>query len=240
MKWWDQMPWSSFSECWVLSQLFHSPLSPSGIDLDYCAIEWFALETNRDQSVIFEIASKFCISESVADYDGYSISSTGFLPTIVEIVVIWVKFTPFHVHWFLKCWHSLLPSLVWPLPICLDSWTWHSRFLCNISLYSIGPCFYHQSHPQLGVASALALSFHSFWSYFFIDSSSILGTYWPGEFIFQCPTFLPFHTVHGVLKARLLKWFGIPFPSGSHSVRPLHHDLSILDGSTWHGLVSLS
>ena len=22
MKWWDQMPWSSFSECWALSQLF--------------------------------------------------------------------------------------------------------------------------------------------------------------------------------------------------------------------------
>ena len=28
MKWWDQMPWSSFFE-WVLSQLFHSPLSIS-------------------------------------------------------------------------------------------------------------------------------------------------------------------------------------------------------------------
>ena len=27
MKWWDQMPWTSFFECWVLSQLFHSPLS---------------------------------------------------------------------------------------------------------------------------------------------------------------------------------------------------------------------
>ena len=24
MKWWDQMPWSSLSECWALSQLFHS------------------------------------------------------------------------------------------------------------------------------------------------------------------------------------------------------------------------
>ena len=24
MKWWNQMPWSSFFECWVLSQLFHS------------------------------------------------------------------------------------------------------------------------------------------------------------------------------------------------------------------------
>ena len=28
-------------------------------------------------------------------------------------------------------------------------------------------------------------------------SSSILDTYWPGEFVFQCPIFLPFHTVHG-------------------------------------------
>ena len=27
MKWWDQMPWSSFFECWVLSQIFHSPLT---------------------------------------------------------------------------------------------------------------------------------------------------------------------------------------------------------------------
>ena len=32
----------------------------------------------------------------------------------------------------------------------------------------------------------------------------------------------------------------IPFSSGPHSVRPLHHDLSILGGPTWHGLVSLS
>ena len=29
MKWWDQMPWSSFCECWVLSKFFHAPLSPS-------------------------------------------------------------------------------------------------------------------------------------------------------------------------------------------------------------------
>ena len=27
-----------------------------GVDLDYCGIEWFVLETNRDRSVIFEIA----------------------------------------------------------------------------------------------------------------------------------------------------------------------------------------
>ena len=29
VKWCDWMPWSSFSECWALSQLFHSPLSLS-------------------------------------------------------------------------------------------------------------------------------------------------------------------------------------------------------------------
>ena len=27
MKWWDQMPWSSFFECWDFSQLFHPLLS---------------------------------------------------------------------------------------------------------------------------------------------------------------------------------------------------------------------
>ena len=31
MKWWDRMLWSSFFYCWVLSQLFQSPLSLSQI-----------------------------------------------------------------------------------------------------------------------------------------------------------------------------------------------------------------
>ena len=59
-----------------------------GIDLDYCDIEWFALETNRDHSVVFEIAPKHSISDSFVDHDGYSISSKGFLPTVVDIMVI--------------------------------------------------------------------------------------------------------------------------------------------------------
>ena len=66
-------------------------------------------------------------------------------------------------------------------------------------------------------------------------SSSILGTYHPGEFIFQYPIFLPFHTVHGVLKARILKWLAIPFSRGSHFAINLNHDLSVLGGPTWHG-----
>ena len=59
-----------------------------GIDLDYCDIEWFALESNRDHSVIFEIASKYCISDSFVDHDGYSISSEGSLLAVVDIMVI--------------------------------------------------------------------------------------------------------------------------------------------------------
>ena len=56
--------------------------------LDNCDIEWFALETNRDHSAFFEIASKYCILDSFVDHDGYSISSEGFLPAVVDIMVI--------------------------------------------------------------------------------------------------------------------------------------------------------
>ena len=47
---------------------------------------------------------------------------------------------------------------------------------------------------------------------------------------------LPFHAVHGVLKARILKWFAIPFSSGPHSVRPLYHDPPIL---AWLSFIEL-
>ena len=45
-------------------RLQHFNITGQDIDLDYCDIEWFALETNRDHSVVFEIASKYCISYS--------------------------------------------------------------------------------------------------------------------------------------------------------------------------------
>ena len=48
------------------------------MNLDFCDTEWFALEMNRDHSVIFEIV----------DSEGYSISSKGYLPAVVDIMVI--------------------------------------------------------------------------------------------------------------------------------------------------------
>ena len=37
----------------------------------------------------------------------------------------------------------------------------------------------------------------------------------------------PFHTVHKVLKAKLLEWVPIPSSSGPRFVRTLHYDPSI-------------
>ena len=56
--------------------------------MDYCDTEWFTVEMDRDHSFVFEIAPKNCISDSFVDYDGYSISSKGFLPTVVDIMVM--------------------------------------------------------------------------------------------------------------------------------------------------------
>ena len=107
-----------------------------------------ALERNRDHSVIFIIATKYCTLDSFCDYEGYSIFSQGFLPSIVDTVVIWIKFThssPFN---------SLIPKM--------------SMFTFAISCLTTSNLFYfhHQSHPKLGILFALAQSLHSFWSSF--------------------------------------------------------------------------
>ena len=76
-----------------------------GIDLDYCDIEWFALDMSRDHSVIFEIVPKYLISDSFVDYDGCSISSKRFLPTVLDIMVIWINL-PILAHF-----SSLIPKM---------------------------------------------------------------------------------------------------------------------------------
>ena len=92
-----------------------------------------------------------------------------------------------------------------------------TRHIRNGALFSLWP-----SHFIL--SGAISLLF----------PSSILDTYWPGEFIFQCPIFLPFHTVHRVLKARTLKWFAIPF-----SVDHVLSELSTMTCSFWATLHSM-
>ena len=78
-------------------------------------------------------------------------------------------------------------------------------FLCNIVLYSLGLHFYPKSHPQLDIVLIFAQPLHFFLE-LFLHSSSV--AYWAPtnwEFIFQCHIFLTFHTIHEVLKGRILK-----------------------------------
>ena len=120
--------------------------------------------------------------------------------------------------WFLKCQCSLLPLFTFTTSnlSCYMDLTFQVPMQC-CSLQDLSSSITTHNHNWL-----LLL----FWLHFFIlsgvisppISSNILGTYWPGEFIFQCPICLPFQTVHGVLKARILKWFAFPFSSGPHSV----------------------
>ena len=108
----------------------------------------------------------------------------------------------------------------------------------NIILYSTGLCFHHQAHPHW-------VSFLLWPSCFILSGaisncsllfpSSILDSFQPEGLIFWCLIFLPFHTIHGVCSARILKRFAIPSSSGPHFVRTLHYDPSILGGPARHG-----
>ena len=204
-------------------------ISGWGIDLDYCDVEWFALEMNQDHSVVFEIAPKHCISELFVDCESYSISSNEFLTTVVGTIVIWIKLIE------LVRFRSWIPKLlIFTLAIsCLAM----SNYLDFIGLtfqdlmFFTASYFHNQTHPQLSIISSLP-------SHFILSGtisncpplflSRILDTFWPGELIFQCHISLLFHTVHVVLMAKILEWLSIPSSSGPQLVRTLHYDPSAL------------
>ena len=66
-----------------------------GIDLDCCDIEWFALETNRDNSVNFEISPKYCISDSIVNYDENCLNAIKFGGDSLQIFSLVSSCSPF-------------------------------------------------------------------------------------------------------------------------------------------------
>ena len=106
-----------------------------------------------------------------------------------------------------------------PMQYCsLQHWT----LLPSPVTSTTGSCFSFGSISSFFLELFLQFSPVAYWKPINLDSScfSVIS--------------LPFHTVHGVLRTRILKWLAIPFFSGPHFVRNLHHDLSILGGPTWH------
>ena len=122
----------------------------------------------------------------------------------------------------ISCWTtSNLPGfrdLTFQVPMQYYSLQ-HQILLPPLDTSTIGCCF------CFGSASSflLELFLHSF-----------LVAHWtptnPAGLILQNDILLPFHTVHGVLKAGMLKWLTIPSPSS---------DLSIMTCPSWvalHGM----
>ena len=139
-----------------------------GIDLDYCDIEWFALDMSRDHSVIFEIVPKYLISDSFVDYDGCSISSKRFLPTVLDIMVIWINL-PILAHF-----SSLIPKMsMFTLAIpCLtaSNLPWFMELMFQVPMQYCSLQHLTLLPPPVtsttGHCFHLASSLHSFWSYF--------------------------------------------------------------------------
>ena len=158
--------------------------------------------------------------------------SKGFLLTIVDIMVIWVKFThssPFQfadssnidLHLAISClttsnlpWFMDLTSQV-PMQYCSLQ---HRTLLPSPVTSTTGYCFCSGSIPSFFLELFLHWSPISYWSPTDLGSSSFIVLS------------LPFHALCGVLKPRILKWFAIPC-----FVRTLYYDPSILGGPTQHG-----
>ena len=113
-------------------------------------------------------------------------------------------------------WFIDLPFQV-PMQYC----SLHHQTLLPSPVTSTNGCCFH-----FGSISLFFLVLFLHWAPNYLGSSS---------FSVQCNIFLPFHTVHGVLKTRIPKWFAIPFSSGPQFVRTPPHDPSILGGPTWPG-----
>ena len=179
---------------------------------------------NRDHSVISEIAFKYCISDSFVDHDGYSISSKGFLPTVVDIMVIWVKLThssPFY---------SLIPRmLMFTLAIsCLTTsnlpWFLDLTFQVPMQYCSLQ----HQTlvlSPVTSTTVILASSLHSFLELFL---------HWSRSSSFSILSFCLFILFMGL--SRQEYWSGLPFPYPVDHILP---DLSTMTLPSWvvqHGM----
>ena len=186
--------------------------------------------------VIFEIAPKYCILDSFIDFESFSSSSMWLFPTVVDIMAIWSTFNQ-------PCPSEFTHSSLFTLTIsCLT--TFNLPWLMDLT-FQVPMLFCSLQHWALLSPPDTSTTERHFCSG---STSSFLlelllwvssAAYWTptslGCLYFRVFFVFPFHTVHSILKARMLKWFAIPLSSGPCFIRTLHYDPSILDGPTRHG-----
>ena len=61
--------------------------------MNYCDVEWFALETNRDHSVTFVVAPKYCILFFVFVFFFFRIPITFYFFLIFLNFILFLNFT---------------------------------------------------------------------------------------------------------------------------------------------------
>ena len=82
---------------WRTSQLqLLWPLSLGhGLEIQWC---WMVCHGSELRSFchLWDCTQVYCISDSFVDYESYSLSSKGFLPTVGDIMAIWINFSHSH------------------------------------------------------------------------------------------------------------------------------------------------
>ena len=153
-------------------------------------------------------------------------------------MVIWVKFTiPVHFSSLIPKMLMLIPAisylttsnLPWfmdltfqvPMQYCSLQ---HRTLLPSPVTSTTGCCFFFVSVSSFFLELVLHWSPVAYWAPTDLGSSS-----------FSVLSFLPFHTVQGVLKARILKWFAIPFSS-----EPRFVELSTMTHPSWVALQGMA
>ena len=176
------------------------------------------------------MAPKYCISDSSVNYDGYSISSKGFLPTVVDIMVIWVLNSPIPVHFSL-----LIPKMLFTLAIsCLT--TSNLPWLMDLT-FQVPMQYCSSQHENLLSPPDTSTTEHHFCfgpalsSFLELFLCSSLVTYWTptdlGGSSSSVTSFSPF--ILFMEFSRQECWRGLPFPS------PVGHVLAELSTVTCLG-----
>ena len=162
MKWWNQMPWSSFFECWVLSQVFHSPLSLSSrgslvpfhfLPVGLCHIHiwsywyfawqyWFQLVLHPAQR--FTVYSVYKLSKQGDSIQHWCTTFSVWNQSVVACLVLNVPSWP--------AYRFLRRQVRWsgiPISLRIFHWSTQSTALAKVDVSLEFSCFFYDP-PNIG------------------------------------------------------------------------------------------